>query len=254
MGAAYNALGEVSDTLRIDPRFCGPPGVANGGYLAGMLAARKAGPVEVALRAPAPLGVALRIVALEEVTSLIHDERPLAVASPCTLELLAPRPPPAERLLEREGSCRALRTHPFPGCFVCGPERAEGDGLRIFPGWHPETRSAAAPWRPAAALADAAGRVRAEFVWAALDCTSAFPLLEDPSNQRLEPLVLGKLAAWVQRPVRAGADHCVSAWTLELDGRGGTAGVALHDADGALCAIGRARWVSLAGRKPLRSS
>ena len=24
--------------------------------------------------------------------------------------------------------------HPFPGCFVCGPDRAEGDGLRLFPG------------------------------------------------------------------------------------------------------------------------
>ena len=24
--------------------------------------------------------------------------------------------------------------HPFPGCFVCGTERAAGDGLRLFPG------------------------------------------------------------------------------------------------------------------------
>ena len=27
-----------------------------------------------------------------------------------------------------------LRSHPFPTCFACGPDRAEGDGLRIFPG------------------------------------------------------------------------------------------------------------------------
>ena len=24
--------------------------------------------------------------------------------------------------------------HPFPRCFACGPDRDEGDGLRIFPG------------------------------------------------------------------------------------------------------------------------
>ena len=27
-----------------------------------------------------------------------------------------------------------LGNHPFPTCFACGPDRAEGDGLRIFPG------------------------------------------------------------------------------------------------------------------------
>ena len=32
--------------------------------------------------------------------------------------------------------------HPFPTCFVCGPERAEGDGLRLFPGRLPDGRTA----------------------------------------------------------------------------------------------------------------
>ena len=27
-----------------------------------------------------------------------------------------------------------VRAHPFPTCFVCGPDRAPGDGLRLFPG------------------------------------------------------------------------------------------------------------------------
>ena len=27
-----------------------------------------------------------------------------------------------------------LTSHPFPTCFACGTGRAEGDGLRIFPG------------------------------------------------------------------------------------------------------------------------
>jgi hypothetical protein len=244
----------VIEEVSIDPRFCGPPGVANGGYVAGLLAACLRGAVLVRLRAPAPLGASLRRVATDDGVALERDGRRLAEARRTTLSLEVPAPPSPDALLAREGSCRAMRTHPFPRCFVCGPERAEGDGLRIFPGWHPGARGAAAPWRPAADLADASGLVRPEFVWAALDCTSAFPLLEDPENQRLEPLVLARIEAHTVQPTRAGALHAVSAWILELDAGGGTTAVALHDEEGSLHAVGRARWVSLAGRSPLQSS
>ena len=47
--------------LSVDARFCGPPGMANGGYVAGMLARELAGAVEVTLRAPAPLGTELEV-------------------------------------------------------------------------------------------------------------------------------------------------------------------------------------------------
>jgi hypothetical protein len=228
--------------------------VANGGYVAGLLAARLGGPVEVRLQAPAPLEAALELRTTGDGVTLLHGERALAVARSTVLAARAPEPPAAEALRAHEGSCRALRTHPFPRCFVCGPERAAGDGLRILPGWHAQARCAAASWCPDRELADARGHVRPEFVWAALDCTSAFPLLEDPANQRLEPLVLGRIAADLLRPARAGRAHAVSAWVLELDERGGRAGMALHDADGELCAVGCARWVSLAGRKALGSS
>ena len=41
--------------LRIPARFCGPPGAANGGYLAGRLAALVGGDTEVTLRHATPL-------------------------------------------------------------------------------------------------------------------------------------------------------------------------------------------------------
>ena len=53
-----------------------------------------------------------------------------------------------------------LVEHPFPSCYVCGPQRA--DGLRIFPGRLPDGRTAA-PFR-------APAQVSAATVWAALDC------------------------------------------------------------------------------------
>ena len=41
--------------LRVPARFCGPPGVANGGFTGGSLAALLGGAAEVTLRRPVPL-------------------------------------------------------------------------------------------------------------------------------------------------------------------------------------------------------
>jgi hypothetical protein len=130
---------------------------------------------------------------------------------------------------------------------VCGPERAVGDGLRIFPGWLPERSLAAAEWIPDETLADGAATIAPEFVWAVLDCTGSFPLLEPPEAQALEPMVLGRLAVDLARAPRAGEACLVTAWSLGLEGRRGRAGSALF-AGSELLARGLATWVSLAGR------
>ena len=64
-----------------------------------------------------------------------------------------------------------LVEHPFPACFSCGIARPGSDGLGLRPGLLPGREGVtAASWRPDGSLADAAGQVRPEFVWAALDC------------------------------------------------------------------------------------
>jgi len=248
-------------TLLIDPRYCGPPETGNGGYVAGLLAVRLAAPagasgrgaaaVEVTLRAPAPLGQALRVEPAESRSGepgleLRDGDRVLATARPTNLALDVPAPPGFAQAEAVAGRCRAFETHPFPRCFVCGPDRAAGDGMRVFPGWLAGPGLAAAAWIPDASLCDAAGRVRPEFIWAALDCPSAFPLLEDPEAQRLEPLVLGRLAAQLHADLRAGQRVVLSAWSIALEGRKGIAGTAIHDASGACLARARATWISLA--------
>jgi hypothetical protein len=239
----------VSEKLVVDPRFCGPPGIANGGVLAGLFARGLAGAVEVKLRAPSPLGTPLEVETRPDGSlrlSLAGAE--LATASSAPLELEVPAPPSPEAIAAREGNCRALRTHPFPRCFVCGPERPAGDGLRIFPGVIPGTELVAALWRPERALCDAAGRVRPEHLWAALDCPSAFPLLESEAARALEPMVLAKLHVALDGELCAGECARVLAWPLALEGKRGLAGAALVTESGRVIGRARATWVSLAGR------
>src|SRR5690606_17618072 len=96
--------------------------------------------------------------------------------------------------------------HPFATCFVCGPDRAAGDGLRIHPGAVPNRRIVAAPWNPAASVCDASGRVQPEIVWAALDCPSWFGILEFEADVRYA--LLGELAARIaERPLEG--SRCV---------------------------------------------
>jgi len=242
--------------LVLDARFCGPPDTANGGYVAGRLARGTRGPIEVTLRAPAPLGRRLRVSEKDGVRRLLDGQTELASARPVELDLEVPEPPGFAEAAAVAGRCRAFETHPFPRCFVCGPDRPEGDGLRIFPGWLPDRGLVAAAWVPGASLADESGAVRPEFLWGALDCPSAFPLLEPPEAQRLEPMVLGRLSAECVAPVAAGRRIVLTAWVISLEGRKGCAGAALHAESGELLARARATWISLAGStaNPVRSA
>lgn len=239
----------VLEHLAIDARFCGPPDAADGGYVAGRLARHLDGPVEVRLRAPTPLGRELRIEAGEGSEVVLFDAATaLASARAAEVELEPPPSPGFERASALAQSCRAFETHPFPRSFVCGPERPAGDGLRIFPGPVPGTDRVAAPWVPDSSLAGADGAVRPEFLWAALDSPSSFPLLEDPDARQLEPMVLGRIAADLRGSAKPGERCVVVAWPLGLEGRRGFAGCALYGGAGELIALARAAWVSLAGR------
>jgi hypothetical protein len=235
----------VLEHVTIDARFCGPPDTGNGGYVAGRLARHLEGPVEVTLRAPAPIGVPLEIVRRDDGVLVLRDRETLvATARSAELEIDVPAPPSFEEAVASAGTCRALETHPFPRDFACGPERAPGDGLRIFPGVVAGRAGVAAPWIPDTSLADEGDAIGREFVWAALDTTSSFPLLEDPSARRLEPMVLGRLRLDL-RALPGIGDHCVAiAWALGLEGRRGESGAALFG-DGDCLATALATWISL---------
>ncbi len=230
--------------LTIAGRFCGPPGSGNGGYVAGLLAATldRSGPVEVTLRRPVPLDRALRV---DGGTLFDEDGTPLAAARPAAAEDLppVPRPPGPDAAAAASRHFIGFRAHGVRGCFVCGTSRAEGDGLRIFPGAEPARsgteRHVAAPWTPDASLAGPDGAVRPEFVWAALDCPGAFALMEGPSA---EAMLLGRITARLAGTVHPGERCIMLGWPIGAEGRKRFAGTAVFGADGGLRGIARAVW------------
>jgi hypothetical protein len=245
----------VRETLTIDPRFNGPPDSGNGGYTCGRLAAFVDAPAaEVTLRLPPPLGRELEVERGDDGSATLLDgENTVAEARP--VELDAQAPPAATRDSAARAASESIfidaEAHPFPTCFVCGPRRAQGDGLRIFAGPIDPPRAYGAPWTPEPDLADENGYLPSEMVWAALDCPTCAPIANDFHMQDFRPVVLARLAVRILAPVRAGESHTIVSWRIEMDGRKRHAGAALHDPDGHLLAVARALWIEL---KPPASS
>lgn len=232
----------MSSTVVIDARFRGPPDSANGGYTCALAAREIDGPAEVTLRAPPPLGRELRVQREDQRVELFDGDDLIAVATPDTVQVDIPEPISFDAA-ERASSRYPWRhRHPYPTCFVCGPSRDEGDGLRIFPGPIEDGSLYAAPWTPEQSLADVQGNVRDEFVWAALDCPSG--IVTDLFGE-VGLILLGRLAADLLQPVRAGLSYVIQAWPVTRNGRKLNTASALFSAEGDLCAVARAVWIEL---------
>ena len=229
----------MAKTVIIDPRFCGPPEMGNGGYVCGILAQRVGKTAEVTLRNPAPLGQPLIIGSFSgNVTRLKFGDKVIAEARPAQFNLGAPGPPAFEEAINVSKQY-PTKQHPFPHCFVCGPQRIEGDGLRIFPGLVHGQNFVAAPWVPNQDLADKSGFVKSEFMWAALDCPGGIAVIVD----RPRPILLGQLTATIISPVRVGEQCVVIGWIIAGEGRKHITGTAVYSEAGQLCAKGKAVWI-----------
>jgi len=232
----------VSDSrfVTIDARFRGPPDSGNGGYVCGMVAAAAGEPVAVRLKRPPPLGVPLAFDEADGVLRLMQGETIVAEARPAAVDLEVPPPPDhAEAVIASLGYI-GFAQHPFPGCFVCGPKRLAGDGLRIFAGPLGDRSLVAAPWIPDGTLAGPDGAISPEFLWAALDCPGCFAT---PMAGRLA--LLGELAARIERPLRPGEPCVVTGWERHTEGRKHFAGTAIFGPDGDLVARAAATWIAM---------
>lgn len=242
-------------TLTIPSRFNGPSGSGNGGYSCGVVAAAFGGPAAVSLRRPVPLDQPLDLQSAEN-GSLCAFAAAELVAEAVSAPPLAAWPGPAVSLAEA-GAARDRFAAPSDGifdhCFVCG--RARPDGFGVFSGPVGEGRQAdaadlsagddqddrtsagdvvASPWTPPAWTADAAGAVRPEFVWAALDCPGYFAL----HGTDLAVAFLVRQQVEILTPPRAGVEYVAAGRALERSGRKGLAATAILDADGEVLAHG----------------
>ncbi len=235
---------EASEKLTVGRRFNGPPGSANGGYLAGLLARRVGSPaVQVTLRTPPPLETPMEVVPagagtplrLMDGETLVAEARP--AEAPAT-DLLPVAPETAE---EARQAFRGFGGHPFSACFVCGPDRADGDGLRVLAGPVPGSDGSlvAAPWTPDASLAGTDPRTTGpEAAWAALDCPGGWA-----SDVDQRPMVLGRMTAAVDRVPEVGSPHVVVGRFLRSEGRKVFTATALFDHEGARIASAEATWI-----------
>jgi hypothetical protein len=246
-------------SIIIDRRYCGPPNSGNGGYVCGRLARHIAGGAEITLCAPIPLDTSLEVIAIrDDLWELRDGATCIATARPADVELTR-----LECAGFDEARAAELMTsikpheHPLPNCFVCGPARAQGDGLRIFAG--PLVRRTqhapvvlAATWTPDPSLVAEDSLVASEFIWSALDCPTGFATSYDRDGDRFErtPILLGRMSARIAQRPRAG-EHCViTAWAIGRDGRKRVAEAVAHGEAGRLLAVARATWIAV--ERPVR--
>ncbi len=217
----------------IDRRFNGPPGSGNGGYSAGRFAIASGLPApEVTLRRPPPLDVPLSVSTEDSVVVRNPDGEVIAEVRASASERDDPVPAVSwDEAVAASAHYPGFARHPFPTCFVCGPERP--DGLRLFPGRLGDGRTAAPFTVPADPLV--------ELVWAALDCPGGWAV---PLEGR--PYVLGRMTAWVDAVPESGERCVVMGAITGEDGRKAFTRTTLYDSTGATVATARATWVALA--------
>ena len=210
--------------------------------MCGLLGSYVKGPAEVTLRIPPPLDRHLEVnIISDDYVTLMDGDTLVAEARGTALELDVPAPPAYDEAQTASKDYLGFKVHPFPRCFVCGPERDIGDGLRIFPGPVQGGGMVAAPWTPYAALGDGRGMVRREFIWAALDCPGAFAaMLEQPVV-----IVLGKLAVAIMKDIKADARCIAIGWNIAREGRKHQTGTAVFSESNGLCAKAKATWIEL---------
>lgn len=223
----------------IDKRFCGPPRSGNGGYACGLLGKEIDGVAEVRLLAPPPLDVLMELESDGESATLVNQGNKVGVAHRCDWEMAVPDAPSINEAKDCQLRYAGFQSHSLPSCFVCGPDRNEGDGLRIFTGFDNDHELVAAIWVPQN-LPVHDGQIESEFVWAALDCPGFFAV-QDKSGFAL----LGAYSVKTFAPVHLNRKYIVIGWPVSSEGRKHHAGTALFNEQGTLLAQAKSTWISV---------
>lgn len=234
----------MPDLIRIDPRFCGPPTSANGGYAAGRLAAALGGIVRVRLHAPPPLQTDLSIQVEGECARLLDGTHLIAEAHKDAGTALPwpPQIPDFETAQAAMADYPGHHRHIFPGCFSCGPARAPDDGLCIFPGAIAEG-VVAGTWQPQPSQVNADGEAPPEIIWAAIDCAGYWALAQGQAKPGA--MLLGQIRGVVEHRVQRAQRCVIVGWRIGSQGRKHHAGTALIDARGVCIARSEQTWIAL---------
>jgi hypothetical protein len=250
--------------LVVPARFCGPPISGNGGWTSGAMAELVHGrpspehgdhavpwpAITVTLRRPPPLDTPVPTTETDGVTTAADDLGTVAQAERAEHALTEVESVDAAAARAAEASYAGWVSHPFTSCFTCGPDRVEGDGLRIFPGpvddYDGATRVAAV-WTPHPSTAedwhayeDDHRRASLPVTWAALDCPGGWAA--DLANN---PAVLGRMTARVDTLPVVGEEHVVVGQLRGGEGRKLHTAATLYDVDGRVVATAEHTWITV---------
>ncbi|XDD49649.1 hypothetical protein AB3N59_14790 [Leptospira sp. WS92.C1] len=229
-----------NETMSISSKYCGPPLSGNGGFSAGS-AAQKLNSLSsiVKIKAPVPLNSELQVNFDPDFYSALIDISSGVVAVEAEpapdFKLDLPKPMSQEIIMQASKDYLGFIKHPFPSCFVCGPERKDKDGMRIFSGKVTDQPGFkhlhGANWDPWRELGDESGFVRKEIVWAALDCPGGFAVsTEDP-----QMIVLVKLTGRILSSIRVEESYRILSWEIHRNRRARTAGTAIFQSQDDVC-------------------
>ena len=252
----------------VPARFCGPPSSGNGGWSAGAISvyaghecpedhARPWPAVTVTLHAPPPLDVPMPVLPAEGGgVAASYDGRPVLSARCSHEEIADVEPVDVDQARAASASYAGLGSHPFPTCFSCGTGRAEGDGLRIFPGrvtdatseaGQPPRPRVAATWTPDAsvaedfhAYADEHPRASVPVTWAALDCVGGWA---GDLEERL--MVLARMTARLDSLPVIGEEHVVVGLGRGREGRKAWTSSKMYDAAGQVVGSAEHLWIAV---------
>jgi hypothetical protein len=248
-------------------RFRGPASSGNGGYSAGAISAyagdecpedhaRPWPTVRVSLLAPPPLDAAMEVSRSDGGVVASYAGTPVLSAR-CSHEPVRDvAPVPSDEARAAAASYAGLTGHPFPTCFACGTGRAEGDGLRIFPGRvsdappgddEPARTRVAATWTPHPsvaedyhAYADGTPRASLPVTWAALDCVGGWA---GDLEERL--MVLARMTVRLDGLPVIGEEHVLVGAGRGQDGRKTWTSSTMYDADGRVVGSAEHLWVAV---------
>jgi len=153
--------------------------------------------------------------------ALYNREKLIATARSLVLPVNDTPGPAFDDAVAASGRTFEPSFHKLPMCYVCGPHRAPGDGLRIFcgpldargSGWSGDV---AAPWIPERYMANDKGEVSTEFVWAALDCPTAYAC---GSPAGFPTILLGRQAVTIVAKPVIGERCVIAAHQTSREGR-----------------------------------
>jgi len=242
--------------LVVPSRFNGPAKSGNGGWSSGALAEHVSGcptdhadtwpTVEVTLMRPPPLDTELHVSEGEGITVLSEGRHRVAEARRVMREPDSVEAVPLAQAHAAEAAYTGLESHPFPTCFTCGPDRAEGDGLRLFPGSVGDGR-VACTWTPHPSVAedfhtyvDATPRASLPVTWAALDCVGGWC-----TDQGTTTRVLGRMATKVDTLPVVGEPHVVVGELRGEQGRKAFTASTLYDEAGRIVARAEHVWIAV---------